>query len=822
MLVQLRGCFWLSLLALVACDGEKVSPLLTPDSGPEEAVDSGPSQVFVGIDVNCYWDGDADGYGAGPPVSTARYPLERCPFSTTPRDGDCIDIYATVYPGAPERCDDLDNDCDEEVDEGAPEATAWYLDDDGDGYGAGDPILNCRPYPGAASQSGDCDNDDPARNPGASEVCNGTDDDCDGVIDDDASDAPTWFPDADGDGYGANGGGVVSCEGPTGYVLNAADCEDLDPTRHPGAEELDCADPIDYNCDGSVGYADADLDGWVACEDCDDADAATFPGAPESCDGRDEDCDGVVDPPSAVDAATWYRDADGDGWGLDAQTAPGCAQPSGYAATPGDCDDTNAGTNPGALEVCEDGIDNDCSGTASGCGAWGTIDLDQEADLTIVGEAAGDWMTVWFGLGAAGDYNADGYDDFLLGSAFSNRAAPQAGVAYVYLGGEGVNQGLGTRIAVFEGEAGSDYAGAGLAAAGDTNGDGYDDVLIGAPQETTHSGMAGAAYLVLGPTSGVMSLSAANARLDGENYDDRAAYCLSGAGDVNGDGLADVLVGASHWGQTAFSIEGAAYLMYGPLNGAIPMASADLVLRGESAGDVAGADVEGLGDVNGDGLDDIGVGASGRSEYGVDAGMAYVLTTPLGGTMTLADADARLGGAAYQNAGVTISTAGDTNQDGYGDILVGAPFDDTNNTNAGMVYFVPGPVSGTRALSDVATSIYLGIEQQELAGSDVDGGQDVDGDGWADLLIGGPQGTGNSGFPGRAYLVRGALVAGTHDLTATDAFLSGAVNDNVGATVAFVGDTNGDGLADMLIGAPGATTFALATGKAHLIFGGNP
>lgn len=635
--------------------------------------------------------------------------------------------------------------------------------------------------------------------------------------------APTWFPDLDGDGYGANGGAVVSCAAPSGYVLNFADCDDLDPARHPAAEEQDCADPIDYNCDGSSGNNDADQDGWVACQDCDDADPVVFPGAPELCDGRDEDCDGVVDPPSAVDAATWFQDTDGDGWGVDAVTSPGCTQPTGFSSAIGDCDDTNPSTNPGAIEVCEDGIDNDCSGTASGCGAWGAIDLDQEADLTILGEAAGDWMTAWYGLAAAGDYNADGYDDFLLGAAPSDRAAPQAGVGYVYLGGEGIDQGLGTRIAVFEGEAANDYAGAGMASAGDTNGDGYDDVLIGAPQETTHSGAAGAAYLVLGPTSGVMSLSAANARMDGEDYGDHAAYYLSGAGDVNGDGLADVLVGASLWGQAVGTYEGSAYLLYGPISGAVPLVSANLVMRGESSGDLAGADVEGVGDLDGDGLDDIGVGASGRSEYGLDAGMAYVLTTPPVGTLTLGDADARLGGAALQNAGATISTAGDTNQDGYGDMLVGAPFDDTNNTNAGMIYFIPGPIAGTHALADVATSIYLGVEPQELAGNEVDGGQDVDGDGWADVLIGGPQGTGNSGFPGRAYLVRGALVAGTHDLTATDAFLSGANNgDNIGTTVAFVGDTNGDGLADMLIGAPGATSFALTTGKAHLVFGGNP
>src|SRR5204863_159721 len=157
---------------------------------------------------------------------------------------------------------------------------------------------------GFVSDTTDCDDMRSAINPAAAEVCDALDfdEDCDGLAEDaDASVTNTsaWYPDDDADGYGVVAGSVTACAMPAGYSANASDC----------------AEPTDYNCDGSNGFSDLDADGVPACLDCDDGDAQSFPGATERCDGVDDDCDGTVDEADAVDASTWYLDADADGWG---------------------------------------------------------------------------------------------------------------------------------------------------------------------------------------------------------------------------------------------------------------------------------------------------------------------------------------------------------------------------------------------------------------------------------------------------------------------------------------------------------------------------
>ncbi len=221
-------------------------------------------------------------------------------------------------------------------------------DDDGDG------VAECE---------GDCDDGDAAVHPGAAEACNGVDDDCDGTV-------PADETDDDGDG-------AAECEG---------DCDDGDAAIHPGADEV--CDGADNDCDGDTDegdatdaatwYQDADGDGYgdaasttTACDqptghvaddqDCDDGDAAISPEGTEVCDGADNDCDGATDEPDAADAATWYLDADGDGHGVAAGTTVACDQPTGYASTDDDCDDANAAANPGATELCN-GFDDDCDG----------------------------------------------------------------------------------------------------------------------------------------------------------------------------------------------------------------------------------------------------------------------------------------------------------------------------------------------------------------------------------------------------------------------------------------------------------------------------
>jgi hypothetical protein len=274
-------------------------------------------------------------------------------------DEDCDDADPEVNPGAEEVCNEVDDDCDELIDEGVRDT--WYRDADEDGNGDPDNTTEACEAPDGYNPFGsDCDDGDPEVYPAAVETCNGVDDNCDGQTDEGLLEE--FYFDGDGDGYGDPDLSVSACEAPAGYVEYGGDCDDGDTAYHPGAAETDCADPNDYNCDGHVGYADNDGDGWASCEECDDGDATINPGADEYCDGVDNDCDGLIDEDQAVDADTWYFDADGDGYGNSRASTAACSQPAGYVANASDCNDVDAAIHPGADEHCN-GDDDDCDGT---------------------------------------------------------------------------------------------------------------------------------------------------------------------------------------------------------------------------------------------------------------------------------------------------------------------------------------------------------------------------------------------------------------------------------------------------------------------------
>ncbi|MEC8423891.1 MAG: putative metal-binding motif-containing protein, partial [Myxococcota bacterium] len=234
---------------------------------------------------------------------------------------DCDDGDASVNPGAVEVCDGVDNNCIGGVDEGV--TGTWYADADGDGFGDADaPIAACDQPPGAVPSSSDCDDGDAAVYPSAPERCNGLDDNCDAQIDEGL--ASTWYPDLDDDGFGDAASPTETCTPDDGWVQVGRDCDDTEPAAFPGAVEV--CDYIDNDCDGYVDeevtstfYADVDGDGYgsdgvtsAACDlpsgyaaapgDCDDADFDVFPGAPEFCNDKDDDCDGATDEDDARDA----------------------------------------------------------------------------------------------------------------------------------------------------------------------------------------------------------------------------------------------------------------------------------------------------------------------------------------------------------------------------------------------------------------------------------------------------------------------------------------------------------------------------------------
>ncbi|CAN0510582.1 unnamed protein product, partial [Laminaria digitata] len=247
-------------------------------------------------------DADLDGYPA------------LCPDAT-----DCDDADPRSFPGAPELCDGADNDCDGLKDEDL--VGLRYVDADGDTWGssASSTVSTCPEPAGYAARAGDCQDNLPGINPGASEVCDGINNNCDRNIDE-GVEPQTYYRDADSDQYGVTDSSTVACVAPAGFVASAGDCDDTLAIVNPGQMEL--------------------------------------------CDGLDNDCNLQVD--EGLTAATYYRDADGDFFGDAMTSTVSCTTLSGWVLDNQDCDDAQASANPNGTEVCTGGIDEDCDRLVDG------------------------------------------------------------------------------------------------------------------------------------------------------------------------------------------------------------------------------------------------------------------------------------------------------------------------------------------------------------------------------------------------------------------------------------------------------------------------
>jgi FG-GAP repeat len=263
-----------------------------------------------------------------------------------------------------------------------------------------------------------------------------------------------------------------------------------------------------------------------------------------------------------------------------------------------------------------------------------------------------------------------------------------AGAAWVVPGGTGGSMSL-SAYPQLTGENAGDFGGYAVASAGDSDGDGVGDVLIGAYGA---SAAAGKSWLVYGPFSGNVDMGVADITYIGETAGDSAGWSVAGAGDVDGDGLDDAVIGATGHDYGAAE-SGAAYVMLGGAHGgATSLTSPDAKVVGENGGDAAGWSVAIAPDMDGDGSDDLLVGAQLNDAGGSDAGAAYLLYGPITTTYDLGTADAKLQGEASSDyAGASVAGVGDTDGDGKGDILVGAPFEDYGGWSiAGSAYLVRG------------------------------------------------------------------------------------------------------------------------------------
>jgi hypothetical protein len=659
--------------------------------------------------------------------------------------GDCDDHDDTIHPAAPEVCNGIDDDCDGNVDDEAAGGDWFYPDGDSDGYGqTAFPAQHCaESVPLWARERGDCDDGDPAIHPGADELCNGIDEDCDGRIDEGSVDAATWYADDDGDGWGDDAQTWPACSQPSGWVAEGGDCDDGDPSVHPGAEEF---------C-------------WTE---------------------GDDDCDGLINDPEAADCQDWYEDADGDGYG--GAGACLCEPEEPYTLDSSeDCDDSDAAVHPGAVEV-DDWVDDDCDGRVEYPVSSFDVVLYGEDELDVASTS----------LAAVGDVDGDGWEDIMVGAWGDDNNGSASGSVYLVRGPVTASMALADAHAQLEGAAYADKAGYAVAGAGDQDGDGLPDLAIGAMNLDEGATDAGGVYVISGTVSGVVPLAEEAVLIWGTEASGGVGQNLDGGHDLTGDGQADLVMG-SPYSDIEATNGGAVWVIEGPVTASASVDDAFTTLCG-AYGELVGTAVAIGGDMNGDGVRELYVGAPEADLEHTNTGSLLVYQGPL--DPGYPEPDAQLHGETdYDRLGYWVADGGDVDGDGFDDLLAGSIYADFIRYNGGVVYVIPGPVWGRVPVGEALAARIVGAEVSDETHV-IEGAGDVDGDGFDDVVIGARYHDGElSEDQGGAWLLFGP-VSGNIDL-ATDAdiaFVAQEETEALGTTVNRGGDLDGDGLEDLLLG----------------------
>jgi Ca2+-binding RTX toxin-like protein len=403
------------------------------------------------------------------------------------------------------------------------------------------------------------------------------------------------------------------------------------------------------------------------------------------------------------------------------------------------------------------------------------------------------------------------------------------------------------------GEAAFDASGRSVSSAGDVNGDGFDDLIVGAPFADANGANSGASYVVFGTDAGfgaaleLSSLDGNNGfQINGEAANDRSGYSVASAGDVNGDGFADIIVGADQADPNG-GYSGASYVVFGTdagFSAALELSGLDgnngFQISGEAAYDVSGRSVSSAGDVNGDGFDDVIVGARGADPNGSFSGASYVVfgkAAGFGATLELSGLDGTngfqiSGEAASDFSGRSAASAGDVNGDGFADLIVGAFGADPNGASSGSSYVVFGTdaaFGATLELSALDGNNGFQINGEatyDTSGRSVSSAGDVNGDGFADLIVAAYGADPHGDASGASYVVFGKNTgfAPALELSSLDGNNGFQINgeatfDLSGQSVSSAGDFNGDGFADLIIGAADADPHGYGSGASWVVFG---